>query len=289
MSIEQKRLMVKPEVSDTMPSEVVDPFQEGYEKFVSAELYLQKEIKHNHVITSMVCGAFAGICAKTFIAPAERIKMTFQVSAEKFTFRGAFLRAKNVIMEQGVFSLWKGHSTTILRIAPYSGLSYAIHDYSESTFKNYLQTNKLPGTYKFLAGSLAGSGGTLLTYPLDVLRVRLALGQNWSGAIRQGGLFQGLFPTLLGIVPYSGTAWAVKQTLLEELFPAIVHKKPTVTESLVINALAGYVMLISILTSINCVLMCRLCGQFVTYPLDIVRRRMQIAQRTEGVPLLNFR
>ena len=222
-----------------MPEEVVDPFQEGYEKFVSAELYLQKEIKNNHVISSMICGAFAGICAKTFIAPAERIKMTFQVSADKFTFRNAIVRAQNIVTEQSIFSLWKGHSTTILRIAPYSGFSYAIHDYAETTFKNRLQTNKLPGIYKFLAGSLAGSGGTLLTYPLDVLRVRLALGQSWASAIRQGGLFQGLFPTLLGIVPYSGTAWAVKQTLLEELFPAIVHKRPTVTESLVINAMAG--------------------------------------------------
>ncbi len=219
--------------------ENLDPFQEGYEKFVTAELYLQKEIKHNDVMSSIVCGAIAGISAKTVIAPAERIKMTFQVSPDLFTLRNAAERARMIVSTQGVLSLWRGHSMTILRIAPYSGASYAIHDYSENKFKEVLKTDKLPTIYKFLAGSLAGSGGTLLTYPLDVMRVRLALNKNWRQSVKQGGLFQGLVPTLLGIIPYSGTAWCVKQTLLEELYPALLHKKPTLIESLSINAFAG--------------------------------------------------
>jgi hypothetical protein len=60
------------------------------------------------------------------------------------------------------------------------------------------------------------------------------------GAIQQGGLYQGLLPTLMGIIPYSGTAWCVKQTLLEELFPSTSPHKPTVAQSLGINAAAGY-------------------------------------------------
>eukprot|EP01034_Spumella_vulgaris_P024401 gene24401-30745_t len=103
------------------------------------------------------------------------------------------------------------------------------------------------------------------------MRVRLALGKNWMGAIGQGGLYQGLLPTLMGIIPYSGTAWCVKQTLLEEIFPSKNLLKPTVSQSLAINAVAG------------------LCGQFVTYPLDIVRRRMQIAHQVDGKQLMNFR
>ena len=54
--------------------------------------------------------------------------------------------------------------------------------------------------YEFLAGSIGGIGGTLLTYPLDVLRVRLALlpDATWTKAVNHGGLFQGLIPTLAG-------------------------------------------------------------------------------------------
>lgn len=228
----------------------MEPFQEedGYEKLIRTEIYIQQEIKHNDVVGSVLCGALAGIAAKTVIAPAERIKMTFQVSNEAFTFKAAGQRFSHIVRTQGPVSLWKGHSTTVLRVAPYSGLSYAIHDYAERKFKNVLHTDKLPAFYKFAAGSFAGVGGTLFTYPLDVLRVRLALGHNWTSSINQGGLLQGLLPTLLGIIPYSGTAWLVKQTLLEELFPVIspVHDKPSLFQSLTINAIAGYVCIVLI-------------------------------------------
>jgi solute carrier family 25 protein 42 len=190
------------------------------------------------VSESILCGAIAGIVAKTVIAPAERIKMNFQVSHEKFTLRNAFEKGRHTVNTHGVLSLWRGHSTTIMRIAPYSGFSFAIHDASENMFKNMLDTDVLPAGYKFLAGSIGGVGGTVLTYPLDVLRVRLAIGRTWAASIKQGGLYQGLAPTLLGIVPYAGTAWLSKQSMFE-YFPTVTHRKPTVTEAVVINALAG--------------------------------------------------
>ncbi len=146
----------------------------------------------------------------------------------------------------------------------------------------------LPYGYKFLAGAFGGAVATLLTYPLDVLRVRLALVRNstWNSTLKQGGLYQGLAPTMLGIIPYSGTSWMVKQYLLQlhyeyhsrkerfmgdELlepssssYDSICH--PSLVESLVMNAIAG------------------LSGQFVTYPLDIVRRRMQLINIGTSTP-----
>jgi hypothetical protein len=102
--------------------------------------------------------------------------------------------------------------------------------------------NQLPLYYQFLAGSIGGIGGTVLTYPLDVLRVRLALipGSTWAEAIRRGGLFQGLTPTLLGIIPYSGTSWMVKQAL-HEYYKILKpnQRKPSMLESLTMNAIAG--------------------------------------------------
>lgn len=206
-------------------------------------------------------GGIAGIVAKSAIAPLERIKMSFQVSNQSYTSMGAINRGKDIYATSGIMGLWKGHTTTIIRVAPYAGLSYAIHDFAEREFKYLYKTDTLPFALKFLSGSIGGMGATLLTYPLDVLRVRLALipGSTWASTIRQGGLYNGLTATLIGIIPYNGTGWSVKQTLLE-MFPEInsKNKAPDIPGLLLINGVAG------------------IFAQFVTYPLDIVRRRLQM-------------
>jgi len=251
------------------------------------------------VLNDILCGAFAGVLAKTAVAPAERVKMSFQITKDRFSISAAMSRAGSMVSEAGVASLWRGHSSTVLRVAPFAGFSYAFHDYAEKEFKRELQVDRLPFMYKFTAGAFGGGFATLLTYPLDVLRVRLALlpGATWASTIRQGGLFQGLVPTMLGIIPYSGTSWTVKQFLSErynhhfnplkqdrrprdgckdEKNASMYQGKslsmekvsPNMLESLIMNAIAG------------------LSGQFVTYPLDIVRRRMQMRVKTPGaVPM----
>ncbi len=141
-----------------------------------------------------------GVVAKTAIAPAERVKLTFQISNEKFSYLSAFKRGRDIVQQGNVLSLWRGHSTTILRVAPFAGLSYAGHDYAAHLFMEHLQTQQLPILHQFLAGSIGGVVATVCTYPLDVLRIRLALipGMTWYKAIRQPGLFHGLSPTVLG-------------------------------------------------------------------------------------------
>jgi solute carrier family 25, member 42 len=211
------------------------------------------------MMQGIVAGGLSGILAKTVIAPAERVKMSFQTTKEKFSLRGALTKGTNIVKNDGVLALWRGHSTTVLRVAPYAGLSYASHDVCEKELKIYYKTDSLPMFQKFLAGSFGGAVGTLLTYPLDVLRVRLALipGSTWAQLLKQGRFYQGLSPTMLGIVPYSGVCWSVKQTL-SELHASASERKATVMESLFMNGVAG------------------LTGQFVTYPLDVARRRMQL-------------
>lgn len=240
----------------------MDSFHRGFERLL---IWSEKSSSGIKVYETIVCGAVAGIIAKTAVAPAERVKMLFQTSSSRFTLMSAWNKGIEIIYNEGFFKLWKGHSTTIVRVAPYSGLSYAFHDFSEKQFKNYLNVDRLPLLYKFIAGSLGGATGTLLTYPLDVLRVRIALIPNstWISTIKQGGLFQGLYPTMLGIVPYAGTCWMVKQTL-QEIVPNIIGRKTTILENLFLNSCAG------------------LSAQFVTYPLDIVRRRMQLVVVKQG-------
>ena len=86
---------------------------------------------------------------------------------------------------------------------------------------------------KFVSGAAAGAVSTVCTYPLDLLRARMAVEQGQvsfralvlrvvreeggGGAAGAKALFRGVGPTLTGIVPYSGTAWLVKETVGENL------------------------------------------------------------------------
>ena len=72
-------------------------------------------------LSSLFSKITPGVVAKTAIAPAERVKMSFQVSNEKFTLTSAFERGRYIASHEGPLRLWRGHSTTILRIAPYAG------------------------------------------------------------------------------------------------------------------------------------------------------------------------
>jgi hypothetical protein len=259
------------------------------------EVIDQRKAELHKVFFNVCCGAVAGVLAKTAVAPAERVKMSFQITKDRFTANAALRKASEMIRNEGTLSLWRGHSSTVARVAPFAGFSYAFHDYAEKEMKARLGVDRLPFIYKFSAGAIGGGFATLLTYPLDVLRVRLALVPNstWKSTIQQGGLFQGLLPTMLGIIPYSGTSWAVKQFLLERYSShfntnrgvctnsestadgssmyqgktvCVDKATPNVVESLVMNAIAG------------------LSGQFVTYPLDIVRRRMQMQVKNANLP-----
>ena len=130
----------------------------------------------------------------------------------------------------------------------------------------------------FLAGSLAGVTGQTLTYPLDRARAVMAvtrigeyknLTDVFRRTVRNEGvrsLYRGFVPTILGVIPYAGTsfftyeqlkAFWIARALQED--PGLDNPQPSAGQRLCSGALAG------------------LLGQTASYPLDIVRRRMQTA------------
>lgn len=92
----------------------MDGFHRGFERLIELESQLSSDKHNRDVFSAMICGGVAGIVAKTAVAPAERVKMSFQVSSKDlFTLEGALQRGSAMVKEGGVLSLWKGHSTTI--------------------------------------------------------------------------------------------------------------------------------------------------------------------------------
>ncbi|XP_059196751.1 mitochondrial coenzyme A transporter SLC25A42-like [Centropristis striata] len=224
-------------------------------------------------LDSLLCGAFAGAIAKTVIAPLDRTKIIFQVSSNRFSAKEAFRLIYCSYMKDGLLSLWRGNSATMMRVMPYAAIQFCSHDQYKMVLGSYFgyQGKALPPFPRFLAGSLAGTTAALLTYPLDMVRARMAVTarEMYSNIMhvfvrisQEEGirtLYRGFTPTILGVIPYAGITFFTYETLKKLHAEKTKRTQPYPHERLAFGACAG------------------LIGQSASYPLDVVRRRMQTA------------
>lgn len=262
----------------------------------SSQIFLEVELKHKEekidhkyedrhnttklsnqqkIITSLLAGAIAGAMAKTVIAPLDRAKINFQIQNKQFSFREVFRFLLHSYRTTGLFSLWRGNSATMARIIPYAAIQYSAHEQMKRLLR--VETNnqrKTQPAKTFLAGSVAGVISSTCTYPLDLARARMAvthrekyntLLQVFVKICREEGvktLYRGYSPTVLGVIPYAGTCFFTYETLKRLHNEYTQRDTPNPAERMLCGAIAG------------------LLGQSSSYPLDIVRRRMQTAQLT---------
>ena len=131
----------------------------------------------DYIIRSGLAGGLAGSCAKTLVAPLDRIKILFQTSNPEFikyrgTFGGFIDAGKRIWKADGVMGLYQGNSVTLLRIFPYAAIKFVAYE----QIRTFLIPNDSYETAarRFMAGSLSGLASVVFTYPLDLVRVRLA-------------------------------------------------------------------------------------------------------------------
>ncbi|KAM8889493.1 mitochondrial coenzyme A transporter SLC25A42-like isoform 1-T2 [Synchiropus picturatus] len=229
-------------------------------------------------LDSLLCGAFAGAVAKTVIAPLDRTKIIFQVSSKRFSAKEAFRLLYCTYLKDGFLSLWRGNSATMVRVMPYAAIQFCSHDKYKKLLGSYygFQGKTLPPFPRFLAGSLAGTTAAMLTYPLDMVRARMAVTarEMYSNIMhvfvrisQEEGvktLYRGFTPTILGVIPYAGITFFTYETLKKLHAEKTKRSEPYPHERLAFGACAG------------------LIGQSASYPLDVVRRRMQTAGVTGG-------
>lgn len=130
-----------------------------------------------YIIRSGLAGGLAGISAKSLIAPLDRVKILFQTNNPHYkkyvgSFRGMFNAMSTIYSKDGILGLYQGHSATLLRIFPYAAIKFVCYE--------QIRTILIPNDdyetagRRLLAGSLAGVTSVYFTYPLDLIRVRLA-------------------------------------------------------------------------------------------------------------------
>jgi len=141
-----------------------------------------------------------------------------------------------------------------------------------------LGLEELTAIHRLACGAAAGIVAMSATYPLEMVRGRLTILNEAMGAqspyrgivhaameiVRTEGmlaLYKGWLPSVIGVIPYVGLNFAVYESLKKELVRSYSLKSEgelSIGVRLGCGALAGSV------------------GQTIAYPLDVVRRRLQV-------------
>ena len=220
-----------------------------FQKFVTD--IQQKMLKFPKEVRNLVAGGLAGMLAKSIVAPFDRIKILYQVSSAHFHLWKVPQIAYRIVKEEGLSALWKGNTATLVRVFPYSGIQFMVFDRCKTfmlkeqemkylTEKDIaIRSNRQPPpkpkwglspVESLCAGMVAGATSVVATYPLDLTRAQLAVLRTKKNDVNnskyQGfvstlvdnyrsrgpvGLFRGITPTLIGILPYSGLAFAFNE------------------------------------------------------------------------------
>ncbi|WBW74011.1 mitochondrial carrier, coenzyme A [Schizosaccharomyces osmophilus] len=250
------------------------------------------------LIKSGVAGGFAGCIAKTVIAPLDRVKILYQTNHEAyrdyaFSRHGLTNSIKRIYRISGVRGLFQGHTATLYRVFPYAGIKFVAY---EQVRRMLIRSEEFEtSSRRFLSGSLAGICSVFFTYPLELIRVRLAYitGSNnkprlwnvtsqvlherdfgnskespfFTSIRRLSNFYRGFSVTLMGIFPYAGMSF-LAHDLATDFFHNPIVKRALHSEKderhlntwsqLTAGALAG------------------VCGQTISYPFEVCRRKMQV-------------
>nr|XP_020474406.1 calcium-binding mitochondrial carrier protein SCaMC-2 isoform X3 [Monopterus albus] len=230
----------------------------------------------------LVAGGGAGAVSRTCTAPLDRLKVLMQVHSSKsnsMRIAGGF---GQMIREGGVRSLWRGNGINVIKIAPESAIKFMAYEQIKRLIGSNQET--LGIAERLVAGSLAGAIAQSSIYPMEVLKTRLALRKTgqYSGILdcakhisQKEGLaafYKGYVPNMLGIIPYAGIDLAVYETLKNSWLQRFA------TDS----ADPGVFVLLACGTTSST------CGQLASYPLALVRTRMQAQATLEGGPQMNM-
>jgi len=124
-------------------------------------------------------GMFAGACGAVLLTPCDRIKCLLQVqqsSRGERKYKGPVNCAKQLYMEKGIRSLYRGTGVTLLRELPGMGIYFLSYEWilSKITLEGECRENLNP-LRVILAGGTTGMICWLAVLPADVLKSRVQI------------------------------------------------------------------------------------------------------------------
>ncbi|XP_075392845.1 calcium-independent mitochondrial carrier protein SCaMC-3L-like [Tenrec ecaudatus] len=225
----------------------------------------------------LLSGAVAGTVSRTSTAPLDRTRVHMQVYSSKKHLMNLLGGLRSLIQEGGFRSLWRGNGINVLKIAPEYGIKFLVFEEVGSDRFHFGESSNPIFQEDVLAGSLAVAVSQTLINPLEVLKIRLTLGRTGQydglgdcvGQIlrREGpaAFYRGYAPNMLGIIPYAFTDLAVNKMMNN------IRVKSRGDNEEHSQAYNIYTQTVS-----------TVCGQMASYPLTLLRTKLQAKDTFEG-------
>ncbi|KAK8805670.1 hypothetical protein WA158_002326 [Blastocystis sp. Blastoise] len=211
----------------------------------------------------VIAGAITGVLSRFCIAPLDVVKIKLQVPygvTKTYAYKSTFTLMKDIYLKEGFTYLWNGNLAAEYLWCVYSAVQFTTVNY----FKK-LQLFHSSSYNTFLGGSMSALCSTLVSYPFDLARTRMAAQSAHRtynhvykllfSVYRESnirGLYSGILPTLIQICPYSG----INFTLYEYF---VTHWK---ISSPISGSLYGF--------------MSGTIAKICVYPLDTIKKHFQI-------------
>lgn len=240
---------------------------------------------------------------------------------------------RDINRQDGLRGLFRGHSATLLRIFPYAAIKFLAYEQVRAVvIKDKSQETPLR---RLVSGSLAGITSVFFTYPLEVIRVRLAFEtkrdsrSSLSSICKQiyrerpaipqqpastlaaapssslpvraaastltstvstiqavsprsglANFYRGFSPTLLGMLPYAGMSFLTHDTAGDWLRHPSIAKYTTIPSSTTSSDTGTTTTYrrrpLTYWAELLAGGSAGLVSQTASYPLEVIRRRMQV-------------
>ncbi|KAL6188606.1 hypothetical protein ACLB2K_039998 [Fragaria x ananassa] len=251
------------------------------------------------VVIDATAGLIAGGISRTITSPLDVIKIRFQVQLEPTStwalvrrnltapskYTGMFQATRDIFREEGLPGFWRGNVPALLMVMPYTAIQFTVlhklKTFAAGSSKSEDHVHLSP-YLSYISGALAGCAATVGSYPFDLLRTLLAsqgepkvyptMRSAFVDIVKTRGfrgLYAGLSPTLVEIVPYAGLQFGTYDTF--KRWTMMLNQFRSSSEDLygTENSLTSFQLFL-------CGLAAGTCAKLVCHPLDVVKKRFQI-------------
>ncbi len=206
-------------------------------------------------IKNFFIGGLSSSISRSLVAPIELYRLQRQ---NKFIPDSTL---RDVYKKEGISYFWKGNGVNCIRAFPQFAINYTL----------FQKLNKF-NENKFINGFISGSISMIIIYPLETTRTFLSLQTNnnkYNGiydVLKKNNLknlYRGLRMSVIGFGSWSGLQWGFLH-YYNNLF-----KNTSLDTKLITGGLSA-------MTAVT-----------ITYPTDLIRRRLQLQGFDNSVPKYN--